>query len=175
MSKNIIAFPEKGSLRKIEKPFSGKITIPKWGPKSEVRFQYKDYDFRGALEAFPEIGEGYRRNKQFVLRERFPIVHLVAGALLAKDVKNDIEAHNELMKIFQYLKQEGYRTISADQLPSYLVGYVINLINDRSSRDGMSLPELHYLHLPYFGAFIVSGWGPNAESERSVLKNNKIM
>ena len=173
MSK-LVQFPTKGSLREVptvKNPFGKPLTISKLDDYGNLDQQYRDYDFRGSLERFPEVGVGTRRDKFFVLNERFPICNLVAGALFAKSVSRDIDAHNQLLKMFQYLKQEGYKTIPAKILPPELVGYVVNLVEDRVDRNAGVPTNFHKLHLPYFGSFIVAGWNGVADSERASLKN----
>jgi len=173
MSKNVIHFPVKIATQTEPKQFGNAYGLDLSGSKHEIRKdmfeQYKDYDFRKALERFPEHGMGLQRDKHFVINHNITLRDYVGAAHFALDLKGDVKAHDDLMGIYFTLKEAGFKKYPVKHINPQLVGYVINLVVDRDSRPGIGVPPFYYLCDSYFGPFQASGWSNNADYERASI------
>ncbi len=96
----------------------------------EKLLKLKQFDPKTAYDNFPEKGDDTRLDKTDVGLERISISFLASGALIAKDFYGDEESGSKLMEIVNYCYQEGIISVGVNDLPSDLVGYVINLHDD---------------------------------------------
>lgn len=178
MSKNIVMFPSKVAYQsgrvQLNNPFGLDTNCKKYEVPPELMQRVREFDFRNALDNFPEIGEGRRRDKFFVLTQAIPLTDFISAAYLALDVKGDTQAYQTLLDMHHFLRQEGFKKFPCHSVNPKLVGYLVNLIEDRGVVDN-EVPEIYCLADSYFGRFQLSGWSSLADYERTLRRDNGLV
>jgi hypothetical protein len=129
----------------------------------------RQFDPKAAYENFPVNGDDTRFDKTDVGLEDIPISFLASGALIAKDFYNDKESGDKLMELVNYCYQEGIIRVSVNELPTELVGYVINLYEGSKYQNSYS--EVMYQYAGVNKEF-PSAW--NFEGEPQEYRDQRL-
>lgn len=92
--------------------------------------ELRQFDMKSAYDNFPEFGDEIRFDKLDLAVQHVSLGQIASGAMIAKDFYNDSEAGDSLMELANYCYQSGIVRVALSEIPSNLLGFLINLKED---------------------------------------------